>query len=276
MINLLFLLVSILDIRLSSDTVHQGEIVFLTIKTPEQGILSCKYRGDEIPLSFVDSEWVSLIGTSYNTDPGKKSLEIGFKSASYSEEIFDTSIYVLATKFKKSVISFPASKQSAIDTTNQERKQKEYKEVQDQINAPSQGFYFLRPDMFPCENVISGTYGDERWSGDRKLWNHAGVDFGVWEGTPILAPCPGKVVMARDTFVFQGTFVLLDHGDGLKSMYCHMQKRLVDEGSEVKSGDTLGFVGSTGFSTGPHLHVSVYVRGVPVNPLFWLERKELF
>ncbi len=276
MIEFLFVFWAALAVRFSNDTIQQGEIVYLEVKTPDQGILSCEYRGEPIPVIFADSLWLSLIGTSYNTDPGRKSLKISFKGASYIEETVDTAIYVLASDFKKSVINFPASKQSALDTTNQARKEKEYREAHDAINAPSCGFYSLTSLIFPCDDVLSSTYGDERWSGGRKLWNHSGVDFAVWEDTPILAPCPGKVVMARDTFILDGTFVLLDHGAGLKTMFCHMKKRMVEEGMEVKSGDTLGFVGSTGLSTGPHLHMSVYVRGVPVNPLFWLERKEHF
>ena len=67
-----------------------------------------------------------------------------------------------------------------------------------------------------------------------------------------------------------GRTVGIDHGQGLESVYNHMSKVAVAEGATVKKGDVVGYVGSTGRSTAPHLHWSIYVNGVPVNPLDWI------
>lgn len=276
MLKLVMIIVSFVNLKLSADTLKQGDMLLIGMMTDEQVITSVEYMGQPVPLVNINSCLTAIIGTSYNTPPGHKSLVIRFSDGWNEKKVIDTSILVVKREFRKSYITFPESKQSAIDTSNERRKEEEFKIVSEAISLPSVGFYGIAPIEMPCEKTISGTYGDERWSNGKKLWNHAGVDFAVVEGTPIIAPCSGAIIMARDTFIRQGTFVILDHGAGLKSVYMHMSKRVVDEGMVAKAGDTLGFVGATGLATGPHLHMSLYVRGAPVDPLFWLERKEIF
>ncbi|MBN2380842.1 M23 family metallopeptidase [candidate division WOR-3 bacterium] len=275
MLRLLLLFLAALDVNLSTDTLKQGEILYISVGSDEPGLVSFYYRGAPYHLVPYNDRLVAMIGTSYNTNPGRKPIRIVFRQG-LTEEVLDTFVYVVSTNFRKSVITLPPSKQHTIDASEQERKNREYEEVVQILNAPSGTFYSLLPEMFPCAKKISGTYGDERWTNGRKLWNHSGLDLAVAEGTPILAPCAGMVVMARDTFIRQGTFVILDHGMGLKSLYYHMIERSVEDGDLVQAGDTLGFVGSTGIATGPHLHMGLNVHGVPVDPLFWLERKEPF
>lgn len=81
----------------------------------------------------------------------------------------------------------------------------------------------------------------------------------------------GRVLLARDDFNLHGKTVLLDHGQGVMSIYLHLSLINVDEGMEVEKGDVIGLVGSTGLATGPHLHFGIYVHGVPVNPIPWIE-----
>jgi murein DD-endopeptidase MepM/ murein hydrolase activator NlpD len=266
-----------LEVQLSHHTVEQGEMSYVYVSAREQGLLSLEYRGEPYPLIPWEDGFISLIGTSYKTDPGKKSLRITF-TRGWNSDVLDTFISVQSREFRRSDITLPPSKQGTIDTTQQRRKQEEYQKVVEAINSPSTDFYAMFAEILPCAERISGTYGDERWINGRKGWHHSGLDFAVPRGTPILAPCPGKVVMARDTFIRQGTFVMLDHGANLKTLYYHMEKRTVNEGEEVNTGDTLGFVGSSGIATGPHLHLSVYVKGIPADPWFWLgiREKELF
>ncbi len=276
MFMLALLFVSSLDVKLSSDSLRQGEILYLSVRTAEQGLLRLEYRGNPFPLFPWDEGFLAVIGTSYRTDPGRKLLRVELFTGTGSLEVFDTSVVVLAREFRKSYVTLPASKQVAVDTSLAKRKEEEYRAVTEAINAPFGIFHAILPLRMPCEEKISGTYGDERWYNGKKGWNHAGVDFALREGTPVLAPCRGVVQMARDTFIRQGTFVLLDHGGGLKTMYYHLSKRLVEDGQIVNAGDTLGLVGSTGMATGPHLHMSVYVNGVPVDPLYWLKLKRPF
>ncbi|RUM81387.1 MAG: M23 family peptidase, partial [Candidatus Thioglobus sp.] len=83
--------------------------------------------------------------------------------------------------------------------------------------------------------------------------------------TPIKAPADGKVILAGD-FFFNGNAIFLDHGQGLISVYLHMNKHLVKQGETIKQGDTIGTIGQTGRSTGPHLHWGIYLNQTVVNP----------
>jgi murein DD-endopeptidase MepM/ murein hydrolase activator NlpD len=99
---------------------------------------------------------------------------------------------------------------------------------------------------------------------------HAGEDFSAPPGSEVLAPAAGTVLLAESLFV-RGNAVMLDHGSGVITGYWHLQKLNVESGQRVEAGQTLGEVGSTGLSTGAHLHWELRVRGVAVDPMQWVE-----
>lgn len=94
---------------------------------------------------------------------------------------------------------------------------------------------------------------------------HAGGDMGAPSGTPIHAAADGRVVVASERGGY-GLTVVIDHGDSLATLYAHQSALAVGAGDLVKRGDVIGWVGSTGLSTGPHLHLETRVKGMPVNP----------
>jgi murein DD-endopeptidase MepM/ murein hydrolase activator NlpD len=95
---------------------------------------------------------------------------------------------------------------------------------------------------------------------------HSGVDLKAATGTPIQAANSGRVVLAEELF-FTGNTVIIDHGLGLYTYYAHCSKLQVEVGEEVKKGQVIGEVGSTGRVTGPHLHWACRLNGARVNPL---------
>ena len=95
---------------------------------------------------------------------------------------------------------------------------------------------------------------------------HKGIDLGAPTGTPIHATADG-IVSRADNFGSYGLYVALEHGGEIQTRYAHMSRLNVAEGQRVKKGEVIGFVGSTGRSTGPHLHYEVRVRGEAVNPI---------
>jgi|GEM_PF-4331572 len=95
--------------------------------------------------------------------------------------------------------------------------------------------------------------------------SHTGVDFGVAEGTPILAPAPGRVTHAGPLEQW-GYAVCLDHGDGWTTLFAHLEAPAVPRGGLVAAGDLVGWSGTSGISTGPHVHVELRYQGVPVDP----------
>lgn len=100
---------------------------------------------------------------------------------------------------------------------------------------------------------------------------HSGIDLAASSGSPIFATSDGRVGTA-DWRGGYGLFVALDHGGGVQTRYGHMSRLNVFPGQQVRKGDVIGFVGSTGLSTGPHLHYEVRVNGEAVNPLPYMQQ----
>ncbi len=123
---------------------------------------------------------------------------------------------------------------------------------------------------YPLSNpVISDTYGFSRTSGSSAI-THKGTDLKAKEGTKVVAMNKGIVRIAR-TFQVYGKTVVIDHGLGVMTFYLHLSKIKVNEGELVKAGQVIGLSGSTGFSTGPHLHFSVRINNVSIDPIKFLE-----
>lgn len=102
---------------------------------------------------------------------------------------------------------------------------------------------------------------------------HTGIDLGgVKKGTEVYAVMSGTVKKSTSDSV-SGNYVILEHGDGFLSVYCHLNKRAVSAGETVKKGDVIGYVGSTGQSTGPHLHLNIRKDGVYLDPLNYFDYK---
>ncbi|WP_312875338.1 M23 family metallopeptidase [Allocatelliglobosispora scoriae] len=100
---------------------------------------------------------------------------------------------------------------------------------------------------------------------------HAGVDLAVPEGTPYYAVHGGKVILAK-WFGGYGYCVIIDHGNGLQTVYGHSSKLIVKEGQEVKTGQLLALAGNTGHSFGSHVHLEIHVNGTPVDPIPWFKQ----
>ena len=117
--------------------------------------------------------------------------------------------------------------------------------------------------VLPLRGVLSSPFGP-RWGGF-----HPGIDIAAPTGDPIRAAGAGTVVFATWDGGY-GQVVRIDHPDGVRTVYAHLSRILVNEGDAVAAGQTIGLVGSTGFSTGPHLHFEVRLGGSAVDPIPWL------
>jgi len=100
---------------------------------------------------------------------------------------------------------------------------------------------------------------------------HTGIDIANTTGTSITPFMQGEVVYAGEIFWGYGKHIIIDHGDNIRSIYAHLDKIYVFEGQRVTIGDEVGRMGSTGWSTGPHLHLEIRVYGIPVNPRVFLD-----
>ncbi len=126
------------------------------------------------------------------------------------------------------------------------------------------------PFTLPAEGVRSSPFGARRsYVGGPPTGYHGGLDIAAPEGVPIFAPATGVVVMAESLFV-RGGFIMLDHGAGVHTLYYHLSEISVTPGQRVERGEQLGLMGTTGLSTGSHLHWEVRIGEVFVDPDEWL------
>lgn len=123
---------------------------------------------------------------------------------------------------------------------------------------------------------ISSVFGSQRVLNGTPKSPHNGLDIALPRGTPVHAMADGKVVLAADNFYYAGNFILLDHGHGLSSIYLHLDSHNVTQGQRVKKGEKIGTVGTTGRSTGAHLHWGVqwFNRRIDPTGLPGLERQD--
>ena len=131
--------------------------------------------------------------------------------------------------------------------------------------------YWQDPLGLPVRGCMTSPYGVQRYLNGKPTGDiHGGLDQRSAAGAPIRAVAAGVVKLVRE-WSLHGNTVAIDHGQGLESMYLHMSKFAVKEGATVQKGDVIGYVGSSGRSNAPHLHWTLYVNGVAVNPLEWVQ-----
>jgi hypothetical protein len=121
------------------------------------------------------------------------------------------------------------------------------------------------PNLWPVEGPVTGSFGEriDPFNGEGAF--HSGIDIGAVFGQPIIAPAEGVVEFA-DFMGGYGRAIILDHGHGMSTRYGHLKSFACFPGQHVHRGDTIGYVGDSGRSTGPHLHYEVRINDVPVNP----------
>jgi murein DD-endopeptidase MepM/ murein hydrolase activator NlpD len=127
------------------------------------------------------------------------------------------------------------------------------------------------PFMMPVEGRLSTPFGARRTLNGGYGYIHSGIDLANTKGTPILAANSGQVVLA-ETQSLTGNTIVLDHGMGLLTLYAHLESMSVEKGDYISKGQEIGAMGSTGFSTGSHLHFETQLMGVYIDPYILVEK----
>jgi hypothetical protein len=127
------------------------------------------------------------------------------------------------------------------------------------------------PSLMPINGWLSSSFGYRRHPLDGSYRLHAGVDIAAEPGTPVRAPADGTVIFSGYKEGY-GKVVVIDHGYGIQTVFGHNSKLFVTQGEHLKRGEKISEVGSTGRSTGPHLHYEIRKNGIPINPLTFISR----
>jgi murein DD-endopeptidase MepM/ murein hydrolase activator NlpD len=207
------------------------------------------------------NHWQALLGIPLMEKTGKKSITI---------QDFSTrtlSVNIKPSAYKEQHITLKGDKKKYVNpnATHSQRIKKERPILSKARQIFSEKI--LSDGLFirPVTGITTSPFGFKRFYNGQARRPHTGLDYAGAAGTPIKAAADGKVILAGQYF-FNGNAIFLDHGQGLISVYIHMNKRLVSQGQSVKQGQIIGTIGQSGRATGPHLHWGVYLNRTSVNP----------
>jgi murein DD-endopeptidase MepM/ murein hydrolase activator NlpD len=214
--------------------------------------------------------WFVLAGVSLETVPGSYSLDLaGKRSTSKNEDGEITSTYKFTvTRGKYPRIQVKLTVEGKFTEPSKEQLQQideDKKTKQDFLNRVTPDREWSGKFTTPATAELSDVFGSARVFNGKTSSPHLGLDFRVPTGTSVAAMNDGTVLLARPLY-YEGNFVVLDHGQGLLSLYLHLSKFTVKEGDHVSRGQQLGLSGGTGRVTGPHLHVAVRWQGTYLDP----------
>ena len=247
--------------------VVNGSPVLLRVTTPKPArVVSGNWLGHEISFSFDARQkaWFGLAGVSQETKPANYPVQLRAETASGQTITYQQAITVLRQRYPKVMLKVPGRYTAPPpEDLKQIEQDKEIKErFFKTVTADREWKGSFQP---PVNAEISDVFGVQRVFNGSVQSTHQGLDFRVPTGTPVAAVNSGTVLLARPLF-FEGNCVVLDHGQGLLTLYLHFSEILVKEGDQVTKGQRIGLSGGTGRATGPHLHLAVRWQGVYLNP----------
>jgi len=227
-----------------------------------------KNRVMVLPANEPETQWIAVIGVPLSAKPGPQQLQLMDEDAKETTLVFE----VKPKTYEEQRIQLSNKRQVNPLKQDLERIRREQSEM---VNAfkdwRSTSLEFSRFEL-PTKGQISSPFGLRRFFNDQPRNPHSGLDIAAPEGTPIYAPASGQVITTGNYF-FNGNTVLINHNNGLVTMYCHMHQINVAPGDSLEKGALLGLVGKTGRVTGAHLHWSVSLNNTRVDPILLLDHK---
>ena len=209
--------------------------------------------------------WIALVGVALSVKPGSK-VRVQAEHADGRHESFD--VRIEPRKYLTQHLKVPPGQ---VDLSEQDLER--YKRERAHLDGVLRTFSDAPPSSLtlvaPVDGPRSSSFGLQRYFNGKLRSQHGGMDFAAPEGAPVLAAARGKVIDVGDYF-FSGNTVVLDHGQGLLSLYAHLHSVDAAPQKLVYAGQRIGAVGATGRATGPHLHFSVYLNAVSVDPALFL------
>ncbi len=202
--------------------------------------------------------WHAVVGLPLSLKPGTHHLQMDSSKQKLA-------FVVEAMAYETQYITVKNKRHVNPNKLDMDRIGKESAEIKSALRSWRDAPPSLPELALPVQGRLSSSFGLQRYFNEQPRKPHSGIDIAAPEGTPITSPADG-VVVRTGAYFFNGNSVFVDHGQGLITMYCHMHEIAVSEGASVKQGELLGSVGTTGRSTGPHLHWGVSLNDARINP----------
>ncbi len=227
---------------------------------PSESMPRARFRERPVLVTQSGPIWYAVVG-----------LPLGLQAGAYQVEVMvdggkrQFPFEVAAHEYESQYITIKDKRKVNPNAQDLERIGKESKRIKQALAQFSDDIAPQLALALPVEGRFSSPFGLRRFFNQQPRKPHSGLDIAAPTGTPIRAPAAGRVIETGD-FFFNGNTVFLDHGRGLVTMYCHMDRIDVEVGQQLEQGAMLGTVGMTGRVTGPHLHWGVSLNDARVDP----------
>lgn len=264
-ISVLFAIASAeaLEVNISPTSPQQGDTISVTITTDDpNSIPTLNSNQKTYPVLKIDNGYRAFVPTSPLNKPGKITIQV----------TGDETTKNIGVWLKNR--SFPVQRIWLSGRANRPATQLELDRVGEFKKLVTPQKYWNGTFVRPNAGRVSTIFGVRRYYNGvfANDYYHKGVDYAGGSGSSVVAPAAGKISLVgreAEGFHVHGNVVGIDHGQGVLSVFMHLRDITVREGDLVRAGQKIGTVGSTGASTGPHLHWGLYVNGIAVDPVPW-------
>ncbi len=267
-IVLILLSMTVSAMTLPKQSAVPGGVVIVALGDTTMAKPKVTYNGYPVMVVKNEQQWLAVVGVSLSAKVGKQTLEVS-SAGQISKKFFEIADKAYPTQN----ITIKDKNKVNPSKLDMERINAESAQIKSALRSWTDGDVALN-FIWPIDGEVSGLFGRRRVFNGQPRRPHSGMDIAAEQGTEIHAPEAGIIRNPGDYF-FNGNTVFIDHGQGLVTMFCHMNRIDVKDGQKVQQGDVIGTVGMTGRATGPHLHLGVSLNDERVEPrLFFPERKQ--
>jgi murein DD-endopeptidase MepM/ murein hydrolase activator NlpD len=253
-----------LEVQLSPPNPQLGDTISVTIQsdTTDSAALAVVMNQQSYPVFPLDDQTHrALLPTTPLDAPGRVTIQV-----SDEDDTRNLAVWLRDRSFPTQRITLRGGGSNL--TEIERARVRDFK----QIVTPQR--FWNGPFLRPTSGRVSTVFGVQRYYNGvfANDYYHRGVDYATGTGTPVIAPAAGRIALVgreSEGFRVHGNTIGIDHGQGVLSIFIHLHQITVQEGDFVQAGQTVGTVGSTGSSTGPHLHWGLYVNGQAVDPVPW-------
>lgn len=244
-----------------------GGIAIVAVAPETAPLPQVTFQGQRVLVTRADGAWRAVVGLPLSLKAGEHQISIMDRPHATPRML---TFQVLPKEYEAQYLTLSNKRQVDPNAEDMRRIIRDKEILDSAFNTWSDDLADdLRFDI-PAQGRFSSAFGLRRFFNKQPRQPHAGLDIAAPEGTPIVAPAAGRVIEVGDYF-FNGNTVLINHGQGLVSMYNHLSRIDVAKGQQVARGETIGAIGKTGRVTGAHLHWTISLNNTRVDPKLFLE-----
>ncbi len=258
------------EIRITPESPVQGDTLIVLAAASARASVTVRFDGNQVLVFDAPGGFRrALIGTDPDSATGAHTIRVDVTEDGAAPHRLSRVIHLGSGHFAVRSLTLPPETIGLVTSHNLEIERRALAPV---LSLRTPVALWQGPFQAPSDGQMDSPYGQESVYNGRRMWWHGGVDFAAAEGSPVVATNAGIVALAQ-ALPLGGNTVVLDHGQGVLTEYLHLSAFTVHKDERVDRGAVIGRMGATGLVTGPSVHWGLFVNGIPVNPLFWVETR---